>query len=306
VAVTPKAKGHFPESHPLFAGCFTAYGDKPLRQALATADLILGVGLDGVDLVTSTWDPATPVINLALANAADPVFRPVVAVDGDLAWLLAQLPPLRPANAAGPAVAARVRQAIAQALITPWPAMPGTIKLSPLVAALRQALPLDGVVTVDVGAFKLLFLQQWPTDRPKSLFVANGLSAMGYAVPGAVAVKLAQPERPVVAVVGDGALLMYAGELATVARLGRPLVVLVVVDEALALIRLNQRRQNVPTYGTEFSATDYQALAAAFGLAYRLIDGRQNATAILHDALAMTRPALVEARINKAEYDHFK
>jgi acetolactate synthase-1/2/3 large subunit len=129
---------------------------------------------------------------------------------------------------------------------------------------------------------------------------------MGYAVPGAVAVKLAQPERPVVAVVGDGALLMYAGELATVARLGRPLVVLVVVDEALALIRLKQRRQNVPTYGTEFSATDYQALAAAFGLAYRLIDGRQNATAILHDALAMTRPALVEARINKAEYDHFK
>jgi acetolactate synthase-1/2/3 large subunit len=110
----------------------------------------------------------------------------------------------------------------------------------------------------------------------------------------------------VVAVVGDGALLMYAGELATVARLGRPLVVLVVVDEALALIRLKQRRQNVPTYGTEFSATDYQALAAAFGLAYRLIDGRQNATAILHDALAMTRPALVEARINKAEYDHFK
>jgi acetolactate synthase-1/2/3 large subunit len=305
VAVTPKAKGHFPESHPLFAGCFTAYGDKPLRQALATVDLILGVGLDGVDLVTSTWDPATPVINLALANAADPVCRPVVAVDGDLVWMLAQLQPLR-ADVDGPTVAARVRQAIAQALITPWPEAPGTIKLGPLIAALREALPPEGVVTVDVGAFKLLFLQQWPTDRPKSLFVANGLSAMGYAVPGAVAVKLVQPERPVVAVVGDGALLMYAGELATVARLGRPLVIVVVVDEALALIRLKQRRQDVPIYGTEFGPTDYQALASAFGLAYRLIDGQQNATAILRDALAMNRPTLVEARIHKAEYDHFK
>lgn len=306
VAVTPKAKGHFPESHPLFAGCLTAYGDWPLRQALAAADLVLGVGLDGVDLITSLWDVNTPVVNLATAGADDPVFRPVVAVNGDLTWLLEEIRPLRPPDAGGPTVAADLRRAIDQALITPTPATAGAIKLHELIAALRAALPPDGAVAVDVGAFKLVFLQQWRTDVPKSLFVANGLSAMGYAVPGAVAIKLAQPERPVAAVVGDGALLMYAGELATVARLGRPLVILVIVDEALALIRLKQLRQDVAIFGTEFGRTDYEALAAAFGLAYRLIDAHDDATDTLRQALRLERPVLVEVRINKSEYDHYK
>jgi len=125
-------------------------------------------------------------------------------------------------------------------------------------------------------------------------------------VPGAVAIKLAQPERPVAAVVGDGALLMYAGELATVARLGRPLVILVIVDEALALIRLKQLRQDVAIFGTEFGRTDYEALAAAFGLAYRLIDAHDDATDTLRQALRLERPVLVEVRINKSEYDHYK
>ena len=306
VAVTAKAKGHFPESHPLFAGCFTAYGDRPLRQALAAADLVLGVGLDGVDLVTSTWDIDTAVVNLAPAAADDPVFRPVVAVNGDLRWLLDKLRPQRPADPRGAIIAAGLRQAIGQALTTPTPATVDAIKLHDLIAALRDALPPEGAVTVDVGAFKLVFLQQWRTDVPKSLFVANGLSAMGYAIPGAIAIRLAQPERPVVAAIGDGALLMYTGELATVARLGRPLVILVIVDEALALIRLKQLRQESPVHGTEFGRTDYEALAAAFGLAYRLIDGGGNAADIFRETLQLERPVLVEARINRDEYDHFK
>lgn len=306
VAVTPKIKGHFPEDHSLYAGCFSAYGDGALRRALDEADLILGVGLDSVDFVTSTWPTETPVVNLAPAAADDAAFQPVVAVNGDLGQMLAALRPLRTPNPDGPALARNLRRAINRALLTPNPERQGTIKLQALTAALQEVLPDDAAVTVDVGAFKLVFLQQWRATRPKSLFVANGLSAMGYGVPGGMAVKLAQPERPVVAVVGDGALMMYAGELATVSRLDLPLVVLVVVDEALALIRLKQIRQAVPVHGTEFGRFNYRALAEAFGLAYRLIDGRQQASHTLHEALDLDGPVLVEARIDKAEYDHFK
>ena len=138
---------------------------------------------------------------------------------------------------------------------------------------MQRALPEEIVVTVDVGAFKLVFLQGWHTDKPKKyLFVANGLSAMAYVIPGAVGLRLAQPQRPVLAIAGDGTLLMYAGDLATDARLGRPLVILVVVDQALSLIRLKQLRQELPVYGTEFNPNDYRALASAFGIEYRLID----------------------------------
>jgi acetolactate synthase-1/2/3 large subunit len=311
VAVTPKTKGHFPESHPHFVGCFTAYGDAPLRQALAEADLILGVGLDSVDFVTSVWDIHTPVINLNSARADDPALKPVIAVDGDLRDMLRRLTDEHVGQARSRAAtqqkAAELRQAIADQLITPdIPPIPGTLRIREIIAALRKALPEEGAVTIDVGAFKLVLLQQWTTDHPKSLFVANGLSAMGYAIPGALAIKLAQPDRPVVAVVGDGALLMYAGELATVARLGQPIVILVVVDQALALIRLKQLRQDVAYYGTEFGRTDFNELANAFGLNYYLVDGRDNPEVVFRQALIQEHPTIVEARINVAEYDRFR
>ena len=311
VAVTPKAKGHFPESHPLFAGCFTAYGDAPLREAIAEADLVLGVGLDSVDFVTSTWDFATPVVNLNLAGADDPALQPDVAVNGDLRQMLMMLAETTvdfyASGKTAQTVVEELQQAIEAALTTPAvTAVPRTISIRSLIHALRTALPPDGAVTVDVGAFKLVFLQQWRTDAPKSLFVANGLSAMGYAIPGALGIRQMQPARSVVAVVGDGALLMYAGELATVVRLKRPLLILVVVDEALALIRLKQKRQDVPEHGTEFGATNYKSLAASFGLEYRVIDNPMTASLIFKDALQLKKPVLVEARINKDEYDRFR
>lgn len=310
VAVTPKAKGFFPESHPLFAGCFTAYGDAPLRQAIAKVDLVFGVGLDSVDFVTSTWDPDTPVINLNLAGADDLALKPAVAIDGDLRDMLQRLAESDTyyrRRTGGLEQATVLRQAIARQLYEPTlPRTPHTIRIEELNNALQDALPADIAVTVDVGAYKLVFLQGWRTDCPKSLFVANGLSAMGYAIPGALGIRLAQPERPILAIAGDGALLMYAGELATVDRIGAPLVILVIVDQALSLIRLKQLRQKVTISGTEFGHTDYSALATAFGLDYRLIDGPEAVGDTLSKVFKLPRPVLVEARISNAEYDRYR
>ncbi len=305
VAVTPKAKGQFPEDHPLYTGCFSAYADRELRRAMGESDLIVGVGLDGVDFVTSTWNIPTPVVNLNEALADDPVTRPVVAVEGNLVRAIEALLPLRHAGLDGARLASSIRTAVAGDLETGHQASHRSLRLLPLVHALQDALPAAGAVTLDVGAFKLVFLQAWQARGPKTVFVANGLSAMGYALPGALAVKLAQPGRPVVAILGDGALLMYAGELATAARLGLPVVILVVVDQALALIRLKQRRQQVPIVGTEFGAVDCAALARAFGLDYLLLEGEESLSAALSQALRSAGPILVEARVDKAEYEHF-
>jgi acetolactate synthase I/II/III large subunit len=305
VAVTPKAKGYFPENHPLFCGCFSAYGDAPLRKCLSDADLILGVGLDGADIVTSTWDISTPVVSLNGSMAGDPVFRPIFEAGGDLPELLASLRHIRTVDQQGEGRASLVRSSIEKALQTGFRPSSGIIPINDLILAARRALPASGRITIDVGAFKLVLLQTWKTDIPNSLFVANGMSAMGYAVPGAIALKLARPEIPVMAIVGDGALLMYAGELATVARLALPLVILVIVDRSLALIRLKQLRQRVPATGTEFNAVDFQHLAAAFSLGYGLIDRREDAETKIREAIDLERPVLLEARIDVAEYDHF-
>ncbi len=311
VAVTPKAKGHFPESHPLFAGCFSAYGDSPLRQYLAEVDVIVGVGLDSVDFVTSTWELDTPVVNINLSGADDPALKPVIAVNGSLKKALIHLATSselsKPREASVLIQTADLRRAMALELQSDeFSQSVGTVRVGDLIDGLRNALPEDGAVTVDVGVFKLVFLQQWKTDKPKSLFVANGLSAMGYALPGALAIKLEEPDRKVVAVVGDGALLMYAGELATVARQCQPLVILVIVDDALSLIRLKQLHHEVPIRGTEFSRVDFCSLANSFGLEYGLIDGQESPSVVLVQALALNQPVLIEARIDREEYNNFR
>jgi acetolactate synthase-1/2/3 large subunit len=74
---------------------------------------------------------------------------------------------------------------------------------------------------------------------------------------------LAMRRRPDLAIVGDGALLMYAGELAAVARILLPLIILVIVDEALSLIRLKQIRQDLPICDKEFGRSDFCALSVS-------------------------------------------
>ncbi len=306
VTITPKAKGQFPESHPLFAGCFSAYADLAIREELENSDLILGVGLDGVDFVTSIWDIKTPLINLSPWAQPDPVTSPQLTLTGNLSATIEDLLSACSSHPDGLQRAAALRRRIREDLDTDWPAGGGYVRLDPLIAALRGFLPADGVVTLDVGVFKLVFLQSWTTDREKTLFVANGLSAMGYAIPGAMAVQLALPETPVMAIVGDGALHMYLGELATISRLGLPLTVLVVVDHSLALIRLKQLRSDLPVFGTEFEATDYASLAQAFGMDYGSLDDENTMAATLRKIGRGSRPRLIEARVHLDEYSHFK
>ena len=88
---------------------------------------------------------------------------------------------------------------------------------------------------------------------------------MGCAVPLAIGFQLASPERPVVAFTGDAGLEMVLGELATLRDLKLPLVIVVFVDESLALIELKQRRSEMPNLGVDFGSTNFPKVAQALG-----------------------------------------
>lgn len=309
VTVTPKAKGHFPEDHPLFAGTYGTYGDEPLRDALGDADLILAVGLDGVDFV-KPWggreDFPAPVVSIAAAGPDDPTYQPELTYTGDVTAMLRRLAPLRDASTDAGRQASAVRSAIAARVAPSGSSSAGTVAPQVVFQALRRALPAHGIVTVDVGAHKLLILPTWVATRPKTFFVSNGLSAMGYALPAAMALNLARPATPVAAVTGDGGLLMYAGELETLVRLGVPVVLVVLVDASLALIRMKQDVGGQSAgYGVDFGPVDYGGLAAAYGLAHRRIDKSETAQAVMAEAFSLQRPVLVEAFIDVSEYERF-
>ena len=106
-----------------------------------------------------------------------------------------------------------------------------------IIADLESALEPDDLVISDVGAHKLWVAKRLSTRRPNTVIISNGFAAMGIGLPGAIAAKLARPERHVVTVTGDGAFLMNVQELETAVRLGLSFVVLIFRDDGYGVIR---------------------------------------------------------------------
>ncbi len=302
VTVTAQSKGHFPEDHPLFAGTFGVYTDAPIYQLIEEADLVLAVGLDGVEFF-KVWKVSTPVASVAPAGAEDPSYSPRMAVDGDLSLILAALRrEVEPRSAWALARIDRCRQEVA-ALMTPEVVEAnGRVAPQAAIAELREVLPRDGILTVDVGAHKLVAMAQWPAYQPDTFLTTNGLSSMGYALSGAIAAKLARPSSPAVALTGDGGFLMYAGEVETMARLKLPITLMVMNDGSLSSIKVKQAKRNMPSVGVDFGEPDYVGLARSFGLLGFRARTRQECRKAFAQALESGQGAVVEVMTYYDEY----
>lgn len=143
----------------------------------------------------------------------------------------------------------------------------GANGLSPfhLVRELHETLPGETVLSVDVGAHKMLASQVWRAASPGTFLTSNGLSAMGYGLPSALAAALIRPGRPVAGVFGDAGFAMMVQELETARRLGlRPLLV-VMCDRSLAIVKVAQAMRNIPYRGADFLPVDWARVAEGFG-----------------------------------------
>ena len=307
VVVSPMAKGTFPEDHPYFAGVLDMAGHRVVWDLLAGADLILAAGFDPVELI-SPWAVSTPVLHLDTTPNTDQVYASTHELVGHvgaiLRWLTTQWSG-QPRWAEAEVAVHRARLSAA------WHAGRADGKLNPsdVVEIARQAAPPDTIVTTDVGSHKIMAGQVWRAREPRSVLMTNGLSAMGFGVPAAIAAKLTRPDRPVLALVGDGGFAMTATELRIAAALGLPITVVVFTDNSLNRIELRQQAVGYPPTATRLGGTDLAALAEAMGC-----DGiRVDTPAALEKALADfgprsqpsagSRPLVIEARIDPAQYE---
>jgi acetolactate synthase I/II/III large subunit len=134
-----------------------------------------------------------------------------------------------------------------------------------VVADTRAALGRSDVVLVDTGATKMWMARLYPTYERNTCLISNGLSTMGFALPGALGVKLARPESKVLAVVGDGAFLMNSQEIETAVRERIPLVVLIWEDGAYGLIEWKMDLELGAHYYVRFGNPDVVTYAESFG-----------------------------------------
>lgn len=301
--VTPKAKGALPEDSTRFLGVVGGMAlDNVMLETLEYADLLLGVGFDPVEC-DKDWFLGRSVVNVSRAPTAEAAYRPVELV-GDIATILTSLGDRLERTFEWPEnVLIERREAIRVASDR----LNGTKGVSPLAAirAIREVTPRDAILTSDVGSHKYYAGQFWEAYEPQTFFVSNGLSAMGFGVPAAIAVKLMLPHRAVVSVVGDGGMLMMLHNLTFMRQYQVPVVIVVFVDESLSLIRITQERKGFVPCGVDFAAPNFAAVAEGFSLEGVRADSIDALKRAVEAALKHKTPTVIHLPIDVDEYYDF-
>ncbi len=297
---TYKAKGVAPHDHPALVGLFT--GARAEARCLESADLIVLAGLDPVELIAAPWRHQAPVVVLAAAMREGGPVRPELSLVGDLAALLEGLAGANRASDWSGDEIARLRQGLRAHLA--MAAGPG-ISPQALVEEAIEAAP-GARVAIDAGAHMISAMALWPASAPHQVLISNGLSTMGFALPAAIAAWLAAPGpapgRPVLALTGDGGLMMCLAELSTAARLGARVVTVVFNDAALSLIDIKQRARGLDRAGVRYPAVDFAAAARGLGCRGYSVAAPGELGEAFAAALGGEGPALIDVAIDPTPY----
>lgn len=243
VMTTPKAKGVFPESHPLALGVF-GYGGHPSSTAYLErgVDALLAVGTGLGDVATNGWSPllARPKHFVHIDVDAQQLGRNYAVTQGivgDAAPVLEALARALPLEHAR----RRLGELGLRRHCDPAREAHGPEgRITPMRALweLQRSMPADAIYTVDIGEHMLFAIHYLVADDPQSFIVMTGLGSMGSSIAAALGARLAHPARPAVAVCGDGCFSMNLGDLAVAARERIPLVVAVLNDERYGMVEL--------------------------------------------------------------------
>jgi acetolactate synthase-1/2/3 large subunit len=303
VAVTPKVKGIVDETAANFVGVISGMAaDGLMVDALKSSDLLIGLGLDPVE-VDKLWHAELPIHwVLEAPNVAG--FIPAGTELVEHGSFLDEINLTPPPRTWGKPFAA-VQQKRKNLLTAPSGRSPNkmaTMWPGDIIRALSAAMPSTTIVTTDVGSHKYLFGQFWPSRHPGTFWMSNGLSGMAYGLSAAIGAKLACPDVPVLAAVGDGGFSMNAQELETAERVGAPFITVVLEDGSYSLIKLAQENRKLPSYRMEFRPIDTVKMAESCGVtAIRTANPDELATAVRH-AVDRNTSLVVGVPVDYADY----
>jgi thiamine pyrophosphate-dependent acetolactate synthase large subunit-like protein len=125
---------------------------------------------------------------------------------------------------------------------------------------------------------------------------------MGYGLPAAIAASFQSLDRPVVAVVGDGGMLMMLHNLTAIVTHRLPILTVVLIDQSLSLIRFAEERRDIEPFGVDFPSPDFVVLAGGFGVSAHRVENLHDLRAAVANYLRRMRPTLLEVPVNMSEY----
>lgn len=270
---TQMGKGVEDEGSEAYVGTTALSRGDLVHAATDAADLILLVGHDLAEKPPVIAGAHQQIVHINFYPAdIDDVYKPAYEVVGDIShalWAMSERVVAQPAwnfDAAKKA-RARLREDVARkATDASFP-----VKPQRFVRELREALPRDGILSLDNGMYKLWIARNYPAYEQNTVLLDNAFATMGAGLAAGMAAKIIHPERKVVVVAGDGGFLMNVADLETARRLALDLVVIILEDNGYGMIKWKQSGMRLPAYGLDFGNPDFVQLAESFGaVGYRI------------------------------------
>jgi len=308
VGTTAAGKGTFAETHPLALGVFGTFGTEVANACIAEADLVLAIGtkLGPSDTAWENRDLLDPARQTFIQIDIEPrnaswTFPAEHVLLGDAAQVMQQLH-----DAVAPQTAGR--RAAGEARVATWRKEKGYFNQPGYVAddtpilpqraigELMRTLPDNAIVTCDAGENRIMMTHFYQTKQAGGFLQAAGSGPMGFAIPAALAAKLVHPDRPVVAVCGDGGFAMTMNGLMTGIEQDIPIVVVVFNNQALGWVL-----HGGGPFAAEFADFDHAAIARAMGCnGVRVTESAALGTA-LREALNARVPTVIDVRTSLAQ-----
>jgi sulfoacetaldehyde acetyltransferase len=312
----------FPASHELACGPLGYQGSKAAMRMIEQADVVLALGSrlgpfgtlpqHGIDY----WPVEAQVVQVDTDTRMLGLVKPIaVGICGDAGLaaeaVLARLRVLTPAPARDEARLATIADAkvawAAELAGSATPSATGRISPRAALTELARAMPADAVVSTDIGNVCSTANSYLAFDRPQSFLAAMSWGNCGYAFPAAIGAKVARPDRPAIAYVGEGAWGMSLTETMTCVREQIPVVAIVFDNRQWGAERRNQLDFfDGRTVATNLENPDFSAVARAMGADGTLVEEVDQIGDALRSAVASNRPTVLTLRLNQELADPFR
>ena len=315
VITTLAGKGTVAETHDQYGFHTGSKGTAIGVELSRKADVVLAVGTRFADETTCSYRkgaafnfPETKLVHIDLdAGELGKNYTPDVAINADLCDSLRQL--LGHKFAPNADYLAEIKQ-----LRADWFAYLAGVRaqqtnkltISQLTGILNEALPSDTIISTSSGNTQAQLFQEYCYAEAGCNLTTGGFSTMGWAVPAAMGAKLAAPQRPVIAYLGDGDFMMNMQELSTMAQYDIPVVVVLADNQGwMAIKDLQIGALGAETaFGNDFApTTDFYAIAKGFGVAAWRANTADDVKTALNEAIASNKPALLHIDVCR-EHPH--
>jgi acetolactate synthase-1/2/3 large subunit len=262
---------------------------------LSESDVLLAVGTRFGATDTDQWKLRLPSTIIHVDADPDELNRNVpaeIAVAGDAKAVLGELTNKlngadSHARAGRQAALAELRRRVDDTAATAWPEPIGFLR------SLRTMLARDAIVFCD-SLIQYWAARHFPVYTPRSMHLPWTYGTLGSSLPMAIGAKVAFPDRQVVTLCGDGALMFTLPELATAVQARANIVIVVCNDRGYGAMRMHQRRRFGRFIASDLVTPDFVAVAEAFGARGLRVDSAHDLAPALEAALAESRPVLID------------